>query len=229
MIIEDSDILFSDNHLIAINKKAGQIVQGDKTGDTPLNDALKMYVKTKFNKPGDAFLGTIHRIDRPVSGVVLFARTSKALTRMNELFKTREVQKSYLAIVKGVPQSPEGTLIHWMNKNEQKNKSYTHASEKAGTLRAELFYSVAGYSDNYTLLKVEPVTGRHHQIRAQLAAINLPIKGDLKYGARRSNPDASICLHAWKVKFTHPVNKSEIEIIAPLPKNNIWQAFESIL
>ena len=218
-------IIFEDNHLIAINKRSGDIVQGDKTGDKPLSDDVKEYIKTKYNKPGEVFLGTIHRIDRPVTGIVLFARTSKALERMNEQFREREVEKVYWAIVKKTPEIHEATLVHYLTKDESKNKSRAYLVEKKGTSRCELKYSTLVKADNYTLLQVNPMTGRHHQIRVQLSAIGSPIKGDLKYGAERSNPDGSISLHARKLTFTHPVTKETITLEARPPDDPLWNYF----
>jgi len=223
------NILYEDNHLIAINKEPGEIVQGDKTGDEPMSDRLKEYLRVKYDKPGEAFLGTIHRIDRPVSGVVLFAKTSKALRRMNEQFRERQVSKTYYAVVKNKPEQPSATLINWINKNEKNNKASAFDKEVAGSTRAELNYELTMSSDQYHLLKITPITGRHHQIRVQLSKIGCPIKGDLKYGARRSNKDASIHLHAHEIKFMHPVNKHEKIIIAPPPDDPLWNHFNSIM
>jgi 23S rRNA pseudouridine1911/1915/1917 synthase len=220
------EVLYEDNHLIAINKKTGDIVQGDKTGDRPLSEILKEYVKEKFQKPGAAFLGVVHRIDRPVSGVVLFARTSKALERMNELFREKKVQKTYWAVVKNAPPSESGSLIHYLKKDEVKNKSRAYENEVAGSLRSWLDYKVIAKSDNYFLLEINPHTGRHHQIRVQLSAMGCPIKGDVKYGFDRTNEDGSIHLHARKVAFTHPVKKEEIVITAPVPEEKLWKYFE---
>ena len=219
------EILYEDNHLIAVNKRSGDIVQGDKTGDMPLSDKVKDYIKAKYTKPGEVFLGVIHRLDRPVSGVVLFARTSKALERMNEQFRERHTDKIYWAIVQDAPESPEGKLIHFLIKDESKNKSRAYTDERKGALRCELDYKFLSQSDRYTLLEVHPVTGRHHQIRVQLSSIGAIIKGDLKYGAKRSNPDGSICLHARKLSFNHPVTKEPVSITAPVPGDNLWQAF----
>ncbi|HLG02124.1 MAG TPA: RNA pseudouridine synthase [Bacteroidia bacterium] len=217
-------ILYEDNHLLAVNKKPSELVQGDKTGDAPMGEEIKAYLKNKYEKPGEVFLGVIHRIDRPVSGVVLFAKTGKALARMNELFRTREVQKTYWAVVANRPPHDNGTLIHWMKKNEKLNKSFASEMETKGSLIAELQYSLIKRSDRYFLLEILPLTGRHHQIRAQLAAIGCPIKGDLKYGAKRSNPDGSIHLHARKLAFMHPVKKESVVIEAPVPDENLWKA-----
>ncbi len=219
------DILYEDNHIVAVNKKPSQIVQGDKTGDAPLSDFVKAYIKEKYAKPGEVFLGTVHRIDRPVSGVVLFARTSKALTRLNEMFKNKEIQKTYWAVVKEKPEQEAATLIHFLKKNEAKNRSFTHSEGTAGALRCELDYKVIAKSTNYFLLDIKPHTGRHHQIRVQLSAIGCPIKGDVKYGFRRSNEDASIHLHAKSVDFLHPVSKLPIHIEAPTPREVLWDEF----
>ena len=222
------NILFEDNHLIAINKRSGDIVQGDKTGDEPLSEKVKRYLKEKYHKPGEVFLGTIHRLDRPVSGVVLFAKTSKALERMNEKFRSRQVQKTYWAITSGKPVNETGLLIHYLVKDEAKNKSRAYDAERKGALRCELEYKVICYSDRYTLIEVNPLTGRHHQIRVQLSTIGCTIKGDLKYGSKRSNTDGSINLHARKLSFEHPVTKNIIEITAPVPEDNLWKAMESM-
>jgi 23S rRNA pseudouridine1911/1915/1917 synthase len=223
------NILFEDNHLIALNKQPGEIVQGDKTGDMPMSEHLKNYLKIKMQKPGAAFIGVVHRIDRPVSGIVIFARTSKALSRMNELFREKKVKKTYWAVVKNMPPQDSGTLIHYLKKDESKNKSQAFDHEVAGSLRAWLDYKIVGQSDNYYLIEVNPLTGRHHQIRVQLAAIGCPIKGDLKYGFPRSNSDGSIHLHARKIDFIHPVRKDEIILTAPVPDEIIWQHFEEVI
>lgn len=220
------EVLYEDNHLIAVNKPAGILSQGDKTGDVTLADIVKKYLVEKYNKPGDAFVGVIHRLDRPVSGVVLLAKTSKALSRMNEQFKNRETQKIYWAIVQNKPRDTEGELVHWLKKNEQKNMSAAFDKEMPGALKAELSYQLLGSSDKYELLEVKPKTGRHHQIRVQLAKMGCIIKGDLKYGSKRSNTDASISLHAHKLIFLHPVTKDKTEITAPVPSDPIWQFFE---
>jgi 23S rRNA pseudouridine1911/1915/1917 synthase len=220
-------ILYEDNHLIAVNKLPSEIVQGDKTGDEPLGEPVKRYLAAKYNKPGEVFLGVIHRLDRPVSGVVLFARTSKALERMNEQFRERETAKTYWAVVERKPAESEGTLIHWLKKNEKQNKSYASLTETKGSLRCELSYKLIASSDRYFLLEVKPVTGRHHQIRVQLAAMGCIIKGDLKYGAKRSNPDGSIHLHARKLEFAHPVTKESVSITAPAPPDKLWMFMES--
>ena len=220
------DILFEDNHLIALNKKSGDIIQGDKTGDKPLSEIVKDYLKDKYNKPGAAFIGVVHRIDRPVTGVVIFARTSKALVRMNELFREKKIKKTYWAVVKNKPDEDSGTLIHYLKKDEKNNKSKSFDKDVPGSLRSWLDYKVIGKSDNYYLIEVSPQTGRHHQIRVQLAAIGCPIKGDVKYGYQRTNEDGSIHLHARKVDFIHPVKKNEISLIAPVPDEKIWKFFE---
>ena len=219
-------ILFEDNHLIALNKTAGEIVQGDKTGDKPMSEVIKEYLKDKLQKPGAAFIGVVHRIDRPVSGVVIFAKTSKALVRMNELFREKKIKKTYWAVVKNHPPEDAGTLIHYLKKDEAKNKSKAYDHEVSGSLRSWLDYKVIGKSDNYFLLEVSPETGRHHQIRVQLASIGCPIKGDLKYGFPRSNSDGSIHLHARKIDFVHPVRKEGITLLAPVPEETIWKHFE---
>jgi len=219
------EVLFEDNHIIAVNKHPSDIVQGDKTGDTPLSDFVKQYIKEKYNKPGDVFVGTVHRIDRPVSGIVLFAKTSKALTRLNQMFQTKEIQKTYWAVVKNKPKNIIGTLVHYLRKNEQKNMSKAFEKETPGALRSELEYELICSSDNYQLLEVKPHTGRHHQIRVQLSSMGCPIKGDLKYGFDRSNKDKSIHLHARKVEFIHPVKKEAIIIIAPPPNEVLWNEF----
>lgn len=218
-------ILYEDNHLIAVNKLPSEIVQGDKTGDIPLSEDVKQYIKEKYNKPGKVYLGVIHRIDRPVSGVVVFARTSKALTRMNELVKQREIKKMYWAIVKSSPENPEGELRHFLVRNEKKNKSFAGKIEKKGAKEGILKYRLLKESKDYRLLEIELLTGRHHQIRAQLSAIGCPIKGDLKYGFDRSNKDASISLHARTVSFVHPVSKEPIIITANPPHDVLWDYF----
>ncbi len=219
------EILFEDNHLIAINKKPSEIVQGDKTGDTPLSDFVKQYIKEKYKKPGEVFLGVTHRIDRPVSGVVIFARTSKALARINEMFREKEIKKTYWAVVKNKPKTNSGTLVHYLIKNEQTNKSRAYEKEMPDALKSELDYKIIFSSDNYHLLEINPRTGRHHQIRVQLAAVGSPIKGDFKYGFKRGNEDASIHLHARKVELIHPVSKESITIIANPPSEVLWNYF----
>lgn len=216
-------VLYSDNHLIAVCKLAGEIVQGDKTGDTPLSSLVAEYLRVEFNKPGEAFIGVIHRIDRPVSGVVLFARTGKGLSRMNALFRDRKIRKTYLALVEGHLQELKGSLIHFLSKNEERNRSKASLKPADGLLRCELRYSVIKHTDRYTLLEVEPITGRHHQIRVQLAAVGHPIRGDVKYGARRGNPDRSICLHAYSLTFEHPVSHELSSIKCPIPENEAWK------
>ena len=219
-------VVYEDNHIIIVNKQSGEIVQGDKTGDTPLSETVKQYIKEKYQKPGEVFLGVVHRLDRPVSGLVVFARTSKALTRLNKMFAEGEVHKTYWAIV-GSESSPHFTqLTHWLVRNEQQNKSYAYDHEVPHSKRAELKYRAIGHSDRYTLLEIQLMTGRHHQIRCQLAKAGMPIKGDLKYGAKRSNPDGSISLMARKVEFVHPVSKLPICVEAPLPEDPLWQAFK---
>lgn len=218
-------ILYEDNHLIAVNKLSSEIVQGDKTGDEPLSEAVKNYLKEEYHKPGNVFLGVIHRLDRPVSGVVVFAKTGKALRRMNELVKQRAMQKTYWAIVKNKPLRTEGKLVHHLTRNTSKNKSFVSKTPCPGSKEAILTYKLLASGENYHLLEIDLHTGRHHQIRAQLAAMGSPIKGDLKYGFPRSNPDASISLHARKVSFVHPVKKERIEIIAETPFDRLWQFF----
>lgn len=222
------EILYEDNHLIIVNKQSGEIVQGDKTGDEPLAESVKAYIKEKYAKPGAVFLGVVHRLDRPVSGVVVFARTSKALARLNEMFRTGKIHKTYHAIVCARPAADEALLTHWLTRNEAQNKAYAHTREVPGAKKAVLDYKLIGASDSYFLLEVNLHTGRHHQIRCQLAAAGSVIKGDLKYGARRSNPDGSICLHARSIRFEHPVSHKEINVIAPYPASNpLWQVFQS--
>ena len=220
------NVLYEDNHVIIVAKRAGEIVQGDKTGDAPLSDAVKAYIKERYQKPGDVFLGVVHRLDRPVSGLVVFARTSKALTRLSEMFRTRQVQKTYWAIVGNEPPQPTGTLTHWLTRNEQKNMARAYDREVPGSKQAILDYRVIGRSERYWLLEVHLHTGRHHQIRCQLAKMGCPIRGDLKYGAPRSNPDGSISLHARRIQFEHPVSHLPIDITAPLPTDRLWQALE---
>ena len=204
------EVVYEDNHIIVVAKESGEIVQGDKTGDTPLSETVKQYIKEAYAKPGDVFLGVVHRLDRPVSGLVMFARTSKALARLNKMFAEGQVHKTYWAITKNCPAELQGTLVHWLVRTEQQNKSYAYDREVPHSKRAELDYRVIGRSDNYFLLEVNLKTGRHHQIRCQLAKMGCPIKGDLKYGAKRSNPDGSISLQAHSMQFVHPVSKKEI-------------------
>jgi len=222
-------VLYEDNHIIAVNKSSSEIVQGDKTGDQPLSETIKLYLKEKYNKPGDVFLGVVHRLDRPVSGVVLFAKTSKALTRLNEMFRTQEIKKTYWAIVKEKPEQPEGRLEHYLTRNEKQNKSMAYDKPRSDAKKAALSYRMIAQSDTYYLLEVQLETGRHHQIRCQLAKMGCPIKGDLKYGFPRSNPNGGISLHARSVEFIHPVSKEFIQLTAPLPTDDIlWQAMERI-
>ena len=226
-IISDKNnlqILHEDNHIIVVNKRVGDIVQGDKTGDKPLSDVVKEYIKVKYNKPGEVFLGVVHRLDRPTTGIVVFARTSKALTRMNELFSNRETLKTYWAIVKNKPINTEDKLVHYLKRNEKNNTSKAHLKEVPDSKLASLNYKIIATLQNYFALEINLHTGRHHQIRAQLSAIGSPIKGDLKYGFDRSNPDGGIHLHARKLVFVHPVSKENIEIIAPTPNDVIWNA-----
>jgi 23S rRNA pseudouridine1911/1915/1917 synthase len=220
-------ILFEDNHILIVNKLPSEIVQGDKTGDVSLLDDVKSYIKVKYNKPGEVFAGLVHRIDRPVSGAVVFAKTSKALSRLTVMIKDRDFAKNYLAIVKIRPKMDEAQLENYLLKNEEKNKSFIVRSDQKGAKLARLNYRLIASSDNFHLLEIELLTGRHHQIRAQLSAIGCPIKGDLKYGYDRSNDDGSICLHAWKISFEHPVKKEMIRIQAPAPKGVPWKFFES--
>lgn len=220
------DILYEDNHLIAVNKKASEIVQADKTKDEPIPDRIKAYIKEKYNKPGDVYLGTVHRIDRPVSGVVVFARTSKAADRLSAAFKNREVKKTYWAIVKNPPPKQHDIIRHFLMKNEKQNKSYASPIPKEGYLESALRYEIIDKSDGYYLIKVNPFSGRHHQIRVQLSTIGCAIKGDLKYGFDRSNKDASISLHAREISFKHPVKDEFVTITAPVPNDTLWKFFE---
>ena len=223
-------VVYEDNHIIIVSKQSGEIVQGDKTGDTPLSETVKAYIKEKYQKPGAVFLGVVHRLDRPVSGLVVFARTSKALTRLNDMFRNGEVHKTYWAIVQKTlnVDSSHDTLTHWLVRNEKQNKSYAYDHEVSQSKKAVLKYRVIGHSDRYTLLEVNLLTGRHHQIRCQLAAMGCPIKGDLKYGAKRSNPDGSISLLARRIEFIHPVSKEPIVVEAPLPDDILWQSFKGL-
>jgi 23S rRNA pseudouridine1911/1915/1917 synthase len=221
----ERQILYQDNHLIIVNKLPSQIVQGDKTGDEPLSEILKKYIKEKYNKPGEVFLGVVHRLDRPVSGVVLFARTSKALSRLNEMLKEREIKKIYWAVIKNPPPEKTGHLIHYLHRDEKKNKSFIVSENRKDAKKAELIYHLMKSSDNYHLLEIELLTGRHHQIRAQLAQIGCPVKGDLKYGFPRTNPDASIHLHSCRIEFLHPVKKEQLAIEAPPPDDPLWDYF----
>lgn len=218
-------VLYEDNHLLAVNKRPSELVQGDKTGDIPLSEMMKDYIRHKYNKPGEVFLGVIHRLDRPVSGVVLFARTSKALARMNEQFRERHIRKIYWAVVRGCPEQPEATLVQYLKKNEKTNQSFPVKEGTPGSLRAELHYRLLEKGERYSLLEVLPHTGRHHQIRVQLSAMGCPIAGDVKYGDRRANEDKSICLHARRLEFTHPVTQAPVSITAPVPDQKYWQIF----
>ena len=219
------EVIYEDNHLIAVSKTCSEIVQGDKTGDKPLPEIIGQWLKEKYGKPGNVFVGVTHRLDRPVSGLVLFAKTSKALARLNEMFRNGEIQKTYWAIVKEKPEEAEAELVHYIVRNERQNKSFAYDTEKPNAKKAILYYKIIGQSDNYFLLEIDLKTGRHHQIRCQLAKIGCPIKGDLKYGFPRSNPDGGISLHSRKAKFIHPVSKQEIEIVAPVPDDRLWKAF----
>lgn len=221
-------ILYEDNHIIAVSKTCHEIVQGDKTGDIPLSETVKAYIKEKYQKPGEVFLGVTHRLDRPTTGVVLFARTSKALTRLNDMFKSHErIKKTYWAIVQTPPPTSQGRLENYLWRNEKQNKSFVVKPGTKDAKRAVLSYETIAQSDRYTLLEINLETGRHHQIRCQLAAIGCPIKGDLKYGAKRSNPDGGISLHARKIEFIHPVCKMPIEITAPVPEDKLWLTLEN--
>lgn len=220
-------VLHIDNHTIVVNKRAGDIVQGDKTGDEPLSEMVKRFIKEEFNKPGNVFCGVVHRLDRPTSGAIVFARTSKGLARLNEQFKGRETKKVYWAIVEQMPTKKEATLTHFLKRNEKQNKSYAHAKEVEGSKKAVMHYKWLSSSDKYHLLEIKLETGRHHQIRSQLAKIGCIIKGDLKYGAKRSNKDGSISLHARSLAFDHPTSKDRIEITAPVPSDALWKFFES--
>ena len=236
------EVLYEDNHIIAVNKTCNEIVQGDKTGDTPLSETVKAYIKEKYNKPGEVFLGVTHRLDRPTSGVVLFARTSKALARLNEMFREKSsslpfregsglgpIKKTYWAIVQGAPKQSEARLENWLVRNEAQNKSYIAKPGAKEAKQAILSYKTLAKGENYTLLEVNLETGRHHQIRCQLAAIGCPIKGVLKYCAKRSNPDGGICLHARQIEFIHPVSKQNICITAPVPNDSLWQQFAALV
>jgi 23S rRNA pseudouridine1911/1915/1917 synthase len=221
---ENLQVLFEDNHIIIVNKRAGDITQGDKTGDKPLSDVVKEYVKDKYNKPGLVFIGTVHRLDRPTSGIVIFARTSKALERLNKMLRDKVIHKTYWALVKNPPKKTSDTLMNFLKKDTKKNKSFVYKKEIEGSKNAILHYTVIKKLENYFLIEIDLETGRHHQIRTQLSYIGSAIKGDLKYGFPRSNKDGSISLHARKIKFTHPVSKEEIQITAPTPKDVIWDA-----
>lgn len=229
MNFQSSRILFEDNHLIVVNKNAGELVQGDFTGDKPLLELLRDYIKVKYEKPGNVFLGLVHRLDRPTSGVVIFAKTSKALARMNSIFEKREVDKTYWALVREQPPKKQDRLVNYLKKDQKKNKSFSYSNDKNGAKKAVLSYEVLGRSESYHLLEIKLETGRHHQIRAQLAEIGCPIKGDLKYGFPRSNKDASISLHARNISFIHPVSKEAINIEAPLPNSDkVWNYFSTL-
>jgi 23S rRNA pseudouridine1911/1915/1917 synthase len=223
-------VLYEDNHIIIVNKASSEIVQGDKTGDIPLSELVKSYIKEKYNKPGAVFLGVVHRLDRPVSGVVVFARTSKALERLNAMFREGgRIKKTYWAIVKNRPVEPEAELVHYLVRNEKQNKSYAYAAQCKDAKRSVLSYRLLGSMDNYHLLEVALQTGRHHQIRCQLSKIGSPIKGDLKYGAERSNTDGSICLHARRIQFEHPVSRVPIDVVAPVPNERLWRSAEDMM
>lgn len=224
---KDLSVLYEDNHIIAVNKNNSDLVQPDTTGDLSLEEKVKAYIKEKYNKPGEVFLGVVHRIDRPVSGAVLFARTSKALTRLNKMFQDKKIDKRYLAIVKTIPQEHTKRLSHYIKRDTKKNKSMAYAKDMKGAKFSELTYTVINRSDNYGLLEIDLHTGRHHQIRAQLSKIGSPIKGDLKYGFPRSNPDGGISLHSRSLEFVHPVSKEKMKIVAPVPKDNLWKALTS--
>ncbi len=226
--MKDISVIYEDNHLIVINKKPSQIVQGDKTGDETLPDMIKSYLKEKYNKPGNVFCGVVHRLDRPTSGIVVFAKTSKALSRLSEQFKSRETEKTYWAVVEDAPPKDEEKLEHYLLKNEKQNKSYIVAVDKPGAKKASLHYKMIKSSTRYHLLEVQLFTGRHHQIRCQLAGIGCAVKGDLKYGAKRSNKDGSIHLHARKLVLTHPTTKERLLFVAPVPDDNLWKFFEDL-
>tara|TARA_R110002073_G_scaffold89852_6_gene212526 strand:- start:44299 stop:44985 length:687 start_codon:yes stop_codon:yes gene_type:complete len=217
-------VLFEDNHIVIVNKRAGDIVQGDKTGDKPLSDVVKEYIKDKYNKPGEVFLGVVHRLDRPTTGVIIFARTSKALERLNKMLREKSIHKTYWAVVKEHPKKEQATLINYLKKNPKNNKSTVYNQEIEGSKKAILHFQAVKKLDNYSLLEIDLETGRHHQIRAQLSAIGSPIKGDLKYGFPRSNKDGSIHLHARKIEFIHPVSKEKVTVLAPIPDEVIWKA-----
>lgn len=219
-------VVYEDNHIIIVYKESGEIVQGDKTGDEPLAEKVKVYLKEKYAKPGLVFLGIVHRLDRPVSGLVMFARTSKALTRLNDMFRHGDIHKTYWAVVQDKPEESEGTLEHWLTRNEKQNKTYAYYHEVPGSKKAILNYRMIGQTERYYLLEINLLTGRHHQIRCQLAEMGCPIKGDLKYGARRSNPDGSISLLAHRLEFIHPVKKEPIVVESPLPDDPLWQGLK---
>ena len=221
-------VVYEDNHIIIVFKQSGEIVQGDKTGDRPLSETVKEYIKAKYHKPGNVFLGVVHRLDRPVAGLVVFARTSKALARLNEMFRKGDIHKTYWAITKNMPKEPQATLTNRIVRNERQNKSYAYDREVPDSKKALLSYRVIGHTDHYHLLEVHLMTGRHHQIRCQLAHIGCPIKGDLKYGAQRSNPDGSISLLSHEMTFVHPVSKETVHVVAPLPDDNLWRALTPV-
>jgi len=227
--VTDSDVLYEDNHLIAINKRAGDIVQVDDTGDESLDDKVKKYIAKKYSKPNGAFLGVVHRLDRPVSGVILFAKTSKALERINLMFKSREMHKTYYAVVRKRPVPESGTLVHWLVKDPKKNVTKAHDREVNGSLRSELNYKLVGEMEGYYLIEVDPITGRPHQIRVQLSTLGCPIVGDNKYGYPRGSLRRSICLHARRLQFIHPIKKEPILIVAPVPKDGFWEKFERMM
>ena len=220
------EVVYDDNHLLVVNKAPGEIVQGDKTGDTPLVETLKLWLKEKYAKPGNVFCGVVHRLDRPVGGLVIFAKTSKALSRLNEMFRNGEVNKTYWAITRNLPPKEEDTLTHYITTTERNNKSYASLTEKKGSQKAVLKYRHIASTDRYHLLEVNLLTGRKHQIRVQLSAIGCPIKGDLKYGDKRSNPDGSISLMSHRIEFTHPVSGNKIDVTAPVPDDNLWRALD---
>jgi 23S rRNA pseudouridine1911/1915/1917 synthase len=221
-------VIFEDNHLLIVNKASGVLVQGDATGDTPLVEYGKQYIKEKYNKPGAVFLGVVHRIDRPVSGIVVLARTSKSLERMNELFREKETKKMYYAIVQSKPPQVQNTLVHWLKKDEKKNKTTAYSRETVGALQSELSYKIVAQDQGHFFLEVNPITGRPHQIRVQLASMGCPIKGDVKYGAQTANEDGSICLHAAALTFVHPVKKAQMTFRAPIPENTNWKIFSTV-
>lgn len=220
-------VIYEDNHIIIVSKASGEIVQGDKTGDEPLSETVKQYIKEKYQKPGNVFLGVVHRLDRPVSGLVMFAKTSKALSRLCNMFRDGDIHKTYWALTKNRPAREEGTITSWLVRNEKQNKTYSYDHEVKNSKKAILKYKVIGQTDNYTLIEVNLLTGRHHQIRCQLASIGCPIKGDLKYGSPRSNPDGSISLLSHRVQFVHPVSKESIDVVAPIPDDNLWRDITS--
>ena len=223
--VENLRVLYEDNHIVVVNKRNSDIIQSDISGDRTLCETVKNYVKQKYNKPGLAFIGTVHRLDRPVSGIVIYARTTKALNRLSNMFKYREVKKTYWAVVKGKPENPEATIINYLWKDQKLNKTFAYPEAGPDRKESELSYKLVGEGDNYTFMEVYPKTGRHHQIRATLASLNCPIKGDIKYGAKRTNDNASIHLHARKIEFMHPVKKTPVCIVAPPPDDALWNEF----